>query len=57
MPFQDVWNVETERLRNCCIHTVTPDGKLIPFCLFNINSVNGKTLYRHEVLAKYGRKG
>ncbi|MDD1768349.1 MAG: radical SAM protein [Methanomassiliicoccales archaeon] len=57
MPFQDVWNVETERLRNCCIHTVTPDGKLIPFCLFNINSVNGKTLYRHEVLAKYGNVG
>jgi len=56
MPFQDVWNVETERLQNCCIHTVTPDGRLIPFCLFNINSLDGKTLYRHEVFSKYGKK-
>jgi len=54
MPFQDVWNVETERLRGCCIHAVTPDGKLIPFCLYNINSVHGNTLYRQEVLRKYG---
>ena len=54
MPFQDVWNVETERLRGCCIHAVTPDGKLIPFCLYNINSVHGNTLYRKKVLEKYG---
>ena len=52
MPFQDVWNVETERLRGCCIHTITPDGRLIPFCLFNINSVHGQTLYRNEVFGK-----
>ena len=57
MPFQDVWNVDTDRLKGCCIHTVTPDGKLIPFCLFNINSVHGKTLYRHEILEKYATKG
>ncbi len=54
MPFQDVWNVETERLKGCCIHTVTPDGKLIPFCLYNISSIHGKTLYRSEVNKKYG---
>jgi uncharacterized radical SAM superfamily Fe-S cluster-containing enzyme len=57
MAFQDAWTVETERLCNCCIHTVTPDGKLIPFCLFNINSKNGKTLYRHEIWSKYGKGG
>jgi len=56
MPFQDVWNVETERLQRCCIHTVTPDGRLIPFCLFNINSARGETLYRHEIFRKYSRK-
>jgi uncharacterized radical SAM superfamily Fe-S cluster-containing enzyme len=56
MAFQDAWTVETERLCNCCIHTVTPDGKLIPFCLFNINSKSGKTLYRHEMWSKYGKK-
>jgi uncharacterized radical SAM superfamily Fe-S cluster-containing enzyme len=53
MAFQDAWTSETERFRNCCIHTVTPDGKLIPFCLFNINSMEGKTLYRHEMWSKY----
>ena len=56
MAFQDAWNVETERFCNCCIHTVTPDGKLIPFCLFNINSQEGKTLYRHEMWSKYSEK-
>jgi hypothetical protein len=55
MAFQDAWTVETERLCNCCIHTVTPDGKLIPFCLFNINSKSGKTIYRHEMWSKYGK--
>jgi uncharacterized radical SAM superfamily Fe-S cluster-containing enzyme len=53
MAFQDAWTSETERFRNCCIHTVTPDGKLIPFCLFNINSMEGKTLYRHEMWSKF----
>lgn len=53
MPFQDVWTVEAERLQGCCIHTVTPDGKLIPFCLFNINSLDGKTLYRHKVFSNF----
>jgi len=52
MHFQDVWNVETERLQRCCIHTVTPDGRLIPFCLFNITSARGESLYRHKVFGK-----
>ncbi len=53
MAFQDAWTSETDRFRNCCIHTVTPDGKLIPFCLFNINSMDGRTLYRHEMWSKF----
>jgi len=52
MHFQDVWNVETERLQRCCIHTVTPDGRLIPFCLFNITSARGESLYRHKVFGQ-----
>ena len=27
MAFQDVWNVDLERTRNCCIHVVTPEAK------------------------------
>ncbi|MFP4169690.1 MAG: radical SAM (seleno)protein TrsS [Methanomassiliicoccales archaeon] len=56
MPFQDVWNVETERLKRCCIHMVTPDGRLIPFCLYNISSCRGETLYRDQVLREFGKK-
>jgi uncharacterized radical SAM superfamily Fe-S cluster-containing enzyme len=50
MAFQDAWTIETDRLEECCIHVVTSTGKLIPFCIFNISSTNGYTLYRHREL-------
>lgn len=53
MAFQDVWNIELERVQECCIHVVTPDRRLIPFCLFNVSGINGKTLYRHNILSKF----
>ncbi len=56
MAFQDVWTGETERWERCCIHMVTPDGRLIPFCLFNVNNKDGETLYRHQVFRPYGEK-
>ena len=34
MAFQDAWNIDLERLRRCCIHVVTPERKLIPFCAY-----------------------
>jgi hypothetical protein len=46
MAFQDVWNIDLERTRNCCIHVVTPEGHLVPFCLYNLTSASGATLYR-----------
>lgn len=46
MAFQDVWNVNLERVKECCIHVVTPEGKLIPFCLYNITNIDGISLYR-----------
>ncbi|MGI6657572.1 MAG: radical SAM (seleno)protein TrsS [Desulfobulbus sp.] len=46
MAFQDVWNLDLERLRGCCIHVVAPDGKLIPFCAYNLTSATGVPLYR-----------
>jgi len=53
MAFQDVWNIELERVHECCIHEVTPDKRLIPFCMFNVSSIDGKTLYRHDILSKF----
>ena len=46
MAFQDVWNLDLERLRGCCIHVVSPAGNLIPFCAYNLTSNRGKPLYR-----------
>jgi len=49
MAFQDVWNINLERVKDCCIHVSTQEGNLIPFCLYNVTSATGDSLYR-EVL-------
>ncbi|WP_147820873.1 radical SAM (seleno)protein TrsS [Salidesulfovibrio onnuriiensis] len=46
MAFQDAWTLDLERLRGCCIHSVAPDGRLIPFCAYNLSAMDGTTLYR-----------
>ena len=45
MPFQDVCNLDLERLRSCCIHVVTQDRKIIPFCAYYLTSASGQRLY------------
>jgi 7,8-dihydro-6-hydroxymethylpterin dimethyltransferase len=47
MAFQDAWTLNLERLQGCCIHVAQPDGRLIPFCSFNLTAGNGRTLYRN----------
>ena len=46
MAFQDVWNLDLERLKDCCIHVMTPEGGLIPFCAYNLTGADGRRLYR-----------
>ncbi len=46
MAFQDVWNLDLERLRGCCIHAAHPDGRLIPFCAYNLTGRDGRRFYR-----------
>jgi uncharacterized radical SAM superfamily Fe-S cluster-containing enzyme len=46
MAFQDVWNLDLERVQECCIHVVAPDGRMVPFCLYNLTSAEGEPLYR-----------
>ena len=48
MAFQDVWNIDLERLKDCCIHVVSPEGKLIPFCAYNLTDKFGHSIYRRE---------
>jgi len=46
MAFQDAWSLDLERLRDCCIHVMHPDGRLIPFCAYNLTDRQGRSYYR-----------
>ena len=46
MLFQDAWNIELDRLKQCHVHVVSPEGKLIPFCAYNLTASDGRPLYR-----------
>jgi uncharacterized radical SAM superfamily Fe-S cluster-containing enzyme len=46
MAFQDVWTMDLERLRDCCIHVFDPHYGLVPFCAYNVTASDGKALYR-----------
>ncbi len=46
MAFQDAWTLDLARLKGCCIHAVAPDGRLIPFCAYNLTRADGMSLYR-----------
>jgi 7,8-dihydro-6-hydroxymethylpterin dimethyltransferase len=46
MAFQDVWSLNLERLQGCCIHVAQPDGRLIPFCSYNLTARTGQPLHR-----------
>ncbi len=49
MHFQDPYNYDVERVRKCSIHYATPDGRIIPFCAFNVLP----ELYRDRVQGKF----
>lgn len=42
MPFQDIGNLDAERLKRCRVHVLSPDDRLIPFCAYN-------SLYREGI--------
>jgi len=46
MAFQDARTLDLERLRSCCIHVAADDGRLIPFCAYNLTANDGRSLYR-----------
>jgi len=48
MGFQDAYNIDIGRLRGCCVHIVTYDGKVVPLCAFHVTSLRGERLYRNE---------
>ncbi len=46
MAFQDAWNLDLDRVQDCCIHVLAPSGRRVPFCLYNLTAANGRKLYR-----------
>lgn len=34
--FQDLYSWDQNRAQKCCVHTLLPDGRMIPFCNYNI---------------------
>jgi uncharacterized radical SAM superfamily Fe-S cluster-containing enzyme len=53
MAFQDAWNLDLDRLRECFLHVLSPDQKLVPLCAYNLTGAHGQTLYRfHAEVAR-----
>ena len=50
MHFMDAHNFDLERVRRCVIHYAVPDGRLIPFCAYNILG------YREEIEKSFSRR-
>ncbi|MFH1234238.1 MAG: radical SAM protein [Candidatus Diapherotrites archaeon] len=49
MHFQDAYNYDIDRVERCCIHYATPDGRIIPFCAYNVLP----DLYRDKTNREY----
>lgn len=45
MPFQDVWNIDLDRLKGCCVHVANADDRLIPLCAYYLTAADGRRLY------------
>jgi uncharacterized radical SAM superfamily Fe-S cluster-containing enzyme len=48
MAFQDAWNLDLERLRECFLHVLSPEQKLVPLCAYNLTGASGQALYRTQ---------
>lgn len=46
MAFQDAYNLDLKRLRRCYINEADPERGMVPFCAYNLTSLDGKYLYR-----------
>lgn len=51
MAFQDGDNFDLDRIKDCPLHTIHPDGRLIPFCAYNLTDRRGRSLYRPQEAA------
>lgn len=49
MHFQDTYNYDIARVKKCSVHYAMPDGRIVPFCTFNVFP----DFYRDKVQEKY----
>lgn len=49
MHFMDLYNYDVARVMRCDIHYLSPDGRMIPFCAFNVLN----DIYRDLIQEKY----
>ena len=56
MAFQDAWNLDLDRLRDCFIHVMSPDHRLVPLCAYNLTNREGHGLYRAQSLRRSSRE-
>ncbi len=49
MHFMDDYNYDIERVERCVIHYAMPDGRIVPFCAFNVIP----EIYRDKVQAQF----
>lgn len=47
MAFQDAWNIDLERLRRCCIHVMTAEETLVPFCAYYLTDSRGRRFQKY----------
>lgn len=53
MAFQDAWTLDLERLSGCCVHVAAPDGRMVPFCAWNLTARDGRPLHRAQRLTQF----
>lgn len=44
MAFMDAWTMDLDRLRHCYLHVLADDGRVVPFCAFNLTARDGRGL-------------
>lgn len=49
MHFMDQYNYDVERVMRCNIHYALPDGRIVPFCAYNVLN----DVYRDHILRKH----
>lgn len=46
MDYMDASTMDLERMRECSMYVTMPDGRLIPFCSYQLTDCTGKRLYQ-----------